>query len=472
MGGTKGQNRKSLQYRSIKSTVKAAAASIFVVDDDPDIREVIKDRLASLGYEVSTASSGKECLSFLEKRNPQLILLDIEMPEMSGLEVLREIRKREINVSVLMISAYGTIERAVEAIREGAYDFVPKPFEPSHLAVIIQRALERDSLKKEVEILSEEASDRYRLIAGTNSGMNPQLDAAKKAAGSSATVLLLGESGTGKELFARAIHNWSNRKGKPFIAINCVGLSKDLLESELFGHEKGAFTGAHQQKKGKMELANGGTVFLDEVGDISTELQTKLLRFLQEREFERIGGTQTVHVDVRVIAATSRDLDEAVREGRFRKDLYYRLDVVPIVLPPLRERKEDIASLANYFMQRFSREAKKNFTEISQQAIDQLLGYDWPGNVRELANVIERSIVLGTGPTITPTDLPPRIALGGTNPTSQELQLPYHQAIDAFRRNLVEKALADYKGSRVAAAKALGIQRTYLSRLIKTLHIR
>ncbi len=444
-------------------------ANLLVVDDDPDIREVLKDRLESLGYDVSTASSGRECLNLLEQNNPQMILLDIEMPEMNGLEVLREIRQREVNVSVLMITAYGTVERAVEAMREGAYDFIPKPFEPSHLALIIQRALERDSLKKEVEILSEEVSDRYRLIAGSQSKMNPQLDAAKKAAGSNATVLLLGESGTGKELFARAIHNWSGRKEKPFIAINCVGLSKDLLESELFGHEKGAFTGAHQQKKGKMELANGGTVLLDEVGDISTELQTKLLRFLQEREFERIGGSQTVRVDVRVIAATSRDLDEAVKEGRFREDLYYRLDVIPIVLPPLRERKEDIVLLANYFMQRFSREAKKNFTEISQQAMNQLLAYDWPGNVRELANIVERSIVLGRGPTITVSDLPARIVVQKENPYSQGLS--YHAAINAFRKELIEKALAQSAGSRVAAAKTLGIQRTYLSRLIKTLHI-
>ncbi len=453
----------------MKTGVETVNANILVVDDDPDIREVIKDRLESLGYGVLTASNGKECLGLLEKKSPQMILLDIEMPEMNGLEVLREIRKRESNVSVLMITAYGTIERAVEAMREGAYDFIPKPFEPGHLALIIQRALERDSLKKKIEILSEEVSERYRLIAGTNSKINPRLDAAKKAADSNATVLLLGESGTGKELFARAIHNWSSRKGQPFIAINCVGLSKDLLESELFGHEKGAFTGAHQQKKGKLELANGGTVLLDEVGDISTELQTKLLRFLQEREFERIGGTQTIRVDVRVIAATNRDLEDAVKEGRFRKDLYYRLDVVPIVLPALRERKEDIAPLANYFVQRFSREAKKHFTEISQQAMELLLTYDWPGNVRELANVMERSIVLGAGPTITLSDLPARIVLQNANPSSQELS--YHAAIDAFRKELIEKALAQSAGSRVAAAKALGIQRTYLSRLIKTLHI-
>jgi DNA-binding NtrC family response regulator len=449
--------------------MSSVCATILVVDDDPDMQDVIRDRLQSLEYDVSTASSAKECFDFLEKQKPNLILLDIEMPEMNGLQALSEIRKREIDVSVLMITAYGTVERAVQAMREGAYDFITKPFEPGHLALIVQRALEREGLKKEVEILSEEVSDRYRLIAGTSPKMSQQLDSARKVASSNATVLLLGESGTGKELFARAIHNWSDRRRKPFIAINCVGLSKELLESELFGHEKGAFTGAHQQKMGKMELANGGTVFLDEVGDISTELQTKLLRFLQEREFERIGGTQTVRVDVRVIAATSRNLEEAVREGLFRKDLYYRLDVVPIILPPLRERKEDIAPLANYFMQRFSREAKKNFTEISQQVLEQLVAYDWPGNVRELANVVERAIVLGAGPKITHHDLPARIVVQKPNLSSQEFS--YHEAIDTFRRELIAKALAQNQGSRAAAARVLGIQRTYLSRLIKTLRI-
>src|SRR5215831_1637268 len=241
--------------------MKTADSSILVVDDDLDIQEVIKDRLNSLGYEVSNASNGKECLDFLSRHNPDLILLDIEMPGMKGIEVLREIRKREINVPVLMITAHGTIETAVQAMREGAYDFIPKPFEPSHLGLIVQRALERDSLKREVEILSEEVSDRYRLIVGTSPRMSAQLEAAKKAASSNATVLLLGESGTGKELFARAIHNWSDRLDKPFVAINCVGLSKDLLESELFGHEKGAFTGAHQQKKARWNWPMAGPYF-------------------------------------------------------------------------------------------------------------------------------------------------------------------------------------------------------------------
>ena len=304
----------------------------------------------------------------------------------------------EHDVTVVMITAYGTIERAVEAMKEGAYDFIPKPFEPDHVALIVAKALERETLKRGIEILTEQVDDRHRMIVGQSVPINRAVETAKKAAASRSTILLLGESGTGKEIFARAIHNWSDRKDKPFVAINCVGLSKELLESELFGHEKGAFTGALQLKKGKMELAHGGTVFLDEVGDISTELQTKLLRFLQEREFERVGGTKPISVDVRIIAATNRDLGTAIREGHFREDLYYRLNVVPLTLPPLRERKEDIPGLANYFLRRSALETKKNFTGVTEEALQKLIAYEWPGNVRELANVIESAVVLGQGP--------------------------------------------------------------------------
>jgi Nif-specific regulatory protein len=307
------------------------------------------------------------------------------------------------------------------------------------------------------------------LIAGKSAKMAEAIDLAKKSATSRSTVLLLGESGTGKEIFARSIHEWSERRAEPFIAINCVGLSKELLESELFGHEKGAFTGAHQLKKGRIELSHGGTVFLDEIGDISAEIQTKLLRFLQEREFERVGGIKPVRVDVKVIAATNRDLDGAVKEGRFRTDLYYRLNVIPISLPPLRERREDIGALANFFMQRFSSETKKRFDEISPEAMERLLAYDWPGNVRELANVIERAVVLGRGPQITLDEIPPTMV--STDSTAPSLGLLYSENVEAYRRQLIVKALSEAKGNRAAAAKALGLQRTYLSRLIKTLHI-
>ena len=299
--------------------------------------------------------------------------------------------------------------------------------------------------------------------------MNQAIETGKKAAISKSTVLILGETGTGKEIFARAIHSWSERKSKPFIPINCVGLSKELLESELFGHEKGAFTGAHQLKKGKMELAHGGTVFLDEVGDISQELQTKLLRFLQEREFERVGGTKTIRVDLRIVAATNRDLDDAVKEGRFREDLYYRLNVVPITLPPLRERKEDITLLAHFFLQRFSFETKKTFTEIEREAMEKLLAYDWPGNVRELANAIERAIVLGEGPMVTVQDLPSRIGYG--EPRIASKGLSYREATEANKRDLITRALVQAQGNRPAAAKALGLHRSHLIRLIKSLRI-
>ena len=449
--------------------MKSFSGTVLVVDDDPDIREVLRDRLEALGCRVLAAPGGKEGLELLEKQSPQMVLLDIEMPGMNGLEVLTEIRRREIDTTVVMITAYGTIERAVQAMKEGAYDFIPKPFEPDHIALIVQKALERERLKRGVELLSGEVDERYRLIVGTSAKMNQAIDLAKKAATSKATVLLLGESGTGKEIFARGVHKWGERKGGPFIAINCVGLSKELLESELFGHEKGAFTGAHQAKKGKMELAHGGTVFLDEAGDISPELQTKFLRFLQEREFERVGGTKPIHVDVRIVAATNRDLDAAVKEGRFREDLYYRLNVIPITLPPLRERAEDIPELAHFFLKRFCSETKKPFTEVSREAEEKLVRYRWPGNVRELANVIERAVVLGQGPKVALHDLPPRIV--GTELTAPADNLSYRDHLEASKKQLILRALRDSQGNQAAAAKTLGLHRTHLARLMKSLHI-
>jgi DNA-binding NtrC family response regulator len=444
-------------------------STILVVDDDPDIREVLQDRLESLGYRVLGAATGREGLEILERQSPHLVLLDVEMPGMNGLEVLREIRRREHDITVVMITAFGTIERAVQAMKEGAYDFIPKPFEPDHIALIVAKALERETLKREVEILTEEVDERHRMVLGKSAEIHRALDVAKKAAASRATILLLGESGTGKEIFARAIHNWSDRKAKPFIAINCVGLSKELLESELFGHEKGSFTGALQLKKGKMELGHGGTVLLDEVGDISTELQTKLLRFLQEREFERVGGTKPIGVDVRIIAATNRDLDSAVRGGHFREDLYYRLNVVLLKLPPLRARQDDIPELVNYFLKRFALETKKIFNGVTDEALQKLVAYEWPGNIRELANVIESMVVLGQGPWLTPLDLPTKVVAKLPNPAHDKFS--YHGAIDDYRRDLIAKTLAQTEGNRAAAAKVLGLQRTYLSRLIRTLRV-
>jgi DNA-binding NtrC family response regulator len=449
----------------------ALGEMILVVDDDPYIQEALGDRLESLGYGVTRASDGKQALEFIDHQDPQMVFLDIEMPGMKGLDVLREIRRREKDFPVVMITAYGSIDLAVEAMKEGAYDFIPKPFKAGHIALVVDKAIERQRLRREKEVLSEEVDKRYRLVAGASAKLNAVISAAKRAAASKSTILLLGESGTGKELFARAIHNWSERKDRPFVAINCVGLSKELLESELFGHEKGAFTGANQLKRGKIELANGGTVFLDEVGDISEELQTKLLRFLQEREFDRVGGNQLIRVDVRIIAATNRNLETAVKEGRFREDLYYRINVVPIVLPPLRGRKEDVPALAQFFMQRFSDESKKNFTEISQEAMEALMGYDWPGNVRELANVIERSVVLGQPPTLQIEDLSPAIVAAESDAGNRSISPSYHESIDEYRREVIVNALAQTQGNRAAAARLLGLQRSYLLKLIKSFKI-
>lgn len=442
---------------------------ILIVDDEPLNLDLLGQELADLGHGTIRAADGTEALLKLETVNPELVLLDYQMPGMNGIEVLREIRKRDKNTPVVIITAYGTIERAVEAVKAGADDFITKPFDPDHLALVVNKALERAQLKSEVEFLAQELVGRYRLIAGKNRLMVETVEEAKKAAASKSTVLLLGESGTGKEIFARSIHEWSDRRLKPFVAINCVGLSKELLESELFGHEKGAFTGAHQRKKGKMELANGGTVFLDEVGDIAPELQTKLLRFLQEREFERVGGTEPIAVDLRIIAATNRALEQAVKNGAFREDLYYRLNVIAITLPPLRDRKEDIPLLADYFLERFSSETKKNFSGIAADAQERLLAYPWPGNVRELANVVERAVVLGEGPKLTVHHLPVRVIGGQLQNEIQEFS--YHDAINAFRRELIVRALADAQGNRAAAAKALGLHRTHLMKLLKALAI-
>ena len=450
--------------------MELSGEKILVVDDDPYIREALEDRLMSLGYRVMLAADGNNALRLIERDSPRLVLLDIELPGIKGINLLKEIRRREIDVPVIMITAYGSIDLAVEAMRQGAYDFIPKPFKPGHISLVVQKALEQHRLKTEIEVLSEEVDKHYRLIAGTSAKMTQAIDAARKAAASRSTVLLLGESGTGKELFARAIHNWSERKDRPFVAINCVGLSKELLESDLFGHEKGAFTGAHQLKKGKMEIAHGGTVFLDEIGDVSAELQTKLLRFLQEREFERVGGTQPIHVDVRIIAATNRDLQSAVKDGTFREDLYYRLNVVPIKLPPLRERKEDIPELARFFAARFVKEAKKTTPmEIDESGLAKLLAYDWPGNVRELANVIERAVVLGQGPTVQLDDLVPAASSAEAKTPAEALS--YHQAIDGHRREVILQALSQTHGNRTAAARLLGLERSYLLKLMKSFHI-
>jgi DNA-binding NtrC family response regulator len=442
---------------------------ILIADDEPSNRRILAQELTHKGFAVDTAPGGREALARIESAPPDLVILDFMMPDMSGLEVLKELRNRGNDTPAILITAYGSVERAVEVMKAGAYDFITRPFDPDHIEIVVRKAIERQTLKREVEVLSDEARDRYRLIVGESPKMKLAVEMARKAAASNSTVLLLGESGTGKELFARFIHNHSPRSNRPFIAINSVGLSKELLESDLFGHEQGAFTGAHKMKKGKIELANGGTIFFDEIGDISREMQAKLLRFLQEREFERVGGVTPISVDVRVIAATNRDLGASVKSGAFRDDLYHRLNVVPVVAPPLRERKEDIPSLAEFFLRKFARATGRNVTEISREAEVKLMAYDWPGNVRELANAIERAVVLGAGARIEPDDLPAHIA-GEIVLTSVD-SVSYRDGVNNARKELALKALQKTDGNRAAAARLLGLETKYFLRLIKSLRI-
>jgi DNA-binding NtrC family response regulator len=443
---------------------------ILIADDEPSNRKILAQELVHRGYAVDTAQGGKDALAMIQSAPPDLLILDNMMPDLTGLEVLKELRKNGKDVPVIMITAYGSVDRAVEAMKGGAYDFITRPFDPDHIDIVIRKALERETLKREVQLLSEEVRDRYHLIVGESAKMKLAVEMARKAAASSSTVLLLGESGTGKELFARFIHNHSERAHHPFVAINSVGLSKELLESDLFGHEQGAFTGANKLKKGKIELAQGGTIFFDEIGDISRKMQAKLLRFLQEREFERVGGVTPISVDVRVIAATNRNLAAAVKNGDFRDDLYHRLNVVAIAPPPLRERKEDIPVLADFFLRKSVSSTHRKVTGISAEAMTKILNYDWPGNVRELANFLERAVVLGSENEITPIDLP--IDLREANsPTTGPQDLSYHDGVNSARKQLVVTALKNTNGNRAAAARLLGLEAKYFLRLMKSLGI-
>ena len=449
----------------------APRSRILVVDDDPDIRELLSDRLQLMRLDVSCAGDGEDALAILRQEAPSLTLLDLQLPRVSGMEVLRTIQRERIETTVIVITAWGTPERAVEAMRAGAYDFIPKPLDPAHLEVVINKALERDSLREENRLLHGELDSLDRPLIGESPVIQDLLRTAQQAADSNATILLRGESGTGKEILARAIHRWSPRRNRPLVTVNCVALSEELLESELFGHEKGAFTGAHQKKQGKAELADGGTLFLDEIVDIRPALQAKLLRLIQEQEFERVGGTRPIRVDVRFVAATNTDLEHAMKEGRFRQDIYYRLNVVTLVLPPLRERKKDVEPLALHFIEKHSAELKRSPKPISPAALTMLTRHGWPGNVRELENAIERAVVLSTGAKIGPKDLP---LLRGepSYETPEESTGTYHQAVQQFKREFLRSALAQANGNQTRAAEALGLQRTSLSRLLKDLGIR
>lgn len=446
---------------------------VLVVEDDADIATVLRDRLQAMGHEVKTVGDGKAALDALQRVTPGLLFLDIHLPDpkLNGIEVLKRVRKEWPDLPAIVMTAFGSIPLAVEAMKEGATDFITKPFDPDYLNIVIGKSLERSALKREVTALRSELESRFDMLVAASPKMNAVIESAKKVAQSDSTVLLLGESGTGKDLLARAIHNWSARRGRLFMPVNCVALSEELLESELFGHEKGAFTGASAQKRGKLEVADGGTVFLDEIGDMKPGLQAKLLSFLQNREFDRVGGTRAIRVDVRVIAATNRNLLQAVNAGAFREDLFFRLNVVTLTVPPLRERTEEIPQLAEFFLKKYCREAKKPAMQISPRAMKMLMMYSWPGNVRELQNAIERAVVLKTGDTLKPEDFALQPMDLPSN-RAERMDCPFHEAVEHHKREIIRRTLARVGGSQTRAADLLGLQRTYLARLIKQMGIK
>jgi DNA-binding NtrC family response regulator len=442
---------------------------ILIVDDDSQIRTLLAERLKFHKYRVSTAEDGEEGLNIFRKEGADLVLLDLMMPKLDGIETLNRMKKEDPEVLVIMMTAFGTIEKAVEAMKKGAFDFIPKPCEPEHILLTIQKALERKNLVGEKEYLKEELDREYDMVWGESEEMKKIKEMVQKIADTKSTILIQGESGTGKQVLARAIHNLSTRKDNPFVYVNCVALSEQLLESDLFGHEKGAFTGAYQRKKGRLETAHTGTVFLDEIGDITPVIQTKFLHFLESNEFERVGGTQTLSVDTRIIAATNRDLNQRVKEKGFREDLFFRLNVISITLPSLHKRKEDIPALTSHFLQKFNQEMKKRITSVEPDALKIFLTYNWPGNIRELQNVLERAVVLAPGNKITPDLLPPQLSQNEKEEISAGIHLD--DALRKFKKEFISQTLSLTKNNQSKAAKLLGIQRTYLNRLIKELGI-
>jgi DNA-binding NtrC family response regulator len=449
-------------------------STIIVADDDRALRKIIKDRLSASGHAVETAENGREALELIERLDPDLVLLDLQMPGTDGFAVLDELRTQGRSLAVIVITAHGSIEAAVRAMRLGAFDFVQKPFEADHLQHLVAKALEREGLLRSVGVLKDEVDARHRMIVGASEKMRGLFELAKRAAVSDASILLAGESGTGKEVLARAIHGWSKRANGPFIAVNCAALGAELLESELFGHERGAFTGAVRAKPGRIELASGGTLFLDEIGELAPSLQPKLLRALQEREYERVGGARTLRADVRILAATNRVLEDEITAGRFRQDLYYRLKVVTVQLPPLREHLEDVPALASHFLERFAREAGRPPPRLDRAALSVLEKYAWPGNIRELANAMERAVVLSTGRDLGVDDLPEDVLHGSTRANDDRSAAAdgYHDAVAAAKRAIIQRALEAEGGHQTRAAKRLGLTQPYLARLLKNLDLR
>jgi DNA-binding NtrC family response regulator len=438
---------------------------ILVVEDEEKLRRVIELQLSSAGFDVDKTATAEEALRVVDRAD--LVLTDLKLPNMDGLQFLALIRRQNTQVPVIMMTAFGSVETAVGAMKAGATDFLLKPFSLDHLMQVVQKALEMRALRDENRQLKAELGRRYEFdnIIGRSPAMQEIFATIERVAPTRATVLLAGESGVGKDLIARAIHFHSPRKDRPLVKINCTAIPENLMESELFGYEKGAFTGAQTSKPGKFEQADTGTVFLDEIGDVPAPIQVKLLRVLQEREFERLGSNVTRHIDVRVVAATNQDLRAALEQGTFREDLYYRLNVVPLNIPPLRERKQDIAFLANHFVHKLSPDSGSQVESITDAAMQKLLAYHWPGNVRELENVIERALVMATGTQLDANDIkleappsPRRAQAGGADGHF----LPEGMSLDQYEQELIKEALRRADGNKSQAARLLGLTRNAL----------
>ncbi len=450
---------------------------ILIIDDEPLMRMTIQDALEAEGYDIKVAETGQKGLILFRKDPADIIITDLKLPDIDGIDILREIKYTNPETQIILITAYGTIDSAVTAMKEGASDYLTKPFSMDELLLIIKRLIRIKQLEEENIRLKEKIEGRYTMegLIGKSPQMQKVYDLIQTVSQTDTTVLIQGESGTGKEMVANAIHLKSLRKNKPFIKVNCSALPETLLESELFGHEKGAFTGAFRQRKGRFELADGGTIFLDEIGEISPSVQVKLLRVLQEKKFERVGGNETLSVDIRLICATQKDLKKEIQNGSFREDLYYRLNVVPIYLPPLRERKEDILLLADHFVNKFSKKIGKEVLGLSEEAKSILLRYHFPGNIRELENMIERSITLLKGKIIKVEDLPEEIIEKeiSVQEISKKIQGPKSlaQAINLFEKEYIQNVLEKTKGKKGEAAEILGISRKTLWEKIKELKI-
>jgi DNA-binding NtrC family response regulator len=454
---------------------------ILVIDDEQSIRDLLRDFLQTKGFEVSTASDGESGLTLLKESTFDLFLLDLMMPGISGLDVLRQRESEKIDIPCIVITAHASVQTAVEAMKLGAFDYISKPFVLEDIHLAITRLLDYSRLQEENRSLKSELKKKNTLnkraldrIIGTSASIQSVIKFVEKIADTDSTVLVTGESGTGKELIAKNIHYSSSRSGKPFVPLNCAAIPKDILESELFGHEKGAFTGAVSTRIGRFELANQGTLLLDEIGELAPALQVKLLRVLQEKEFERVGGIKTIKTDARIIAATNRDLEKAVKDGEFREDLYYRLNVIPLKLPPLRKMKEDIPEMIDHFITHMSKRKGRSAPTISEETMKLLTSYHWPGNVRELENFIERMLILKEGEVVSPDDLPERISSRTVDRKSVSREqalssdgVDLNIMLDEIENNMIIQALEISRGVKSKAANLLGLNRTTLIEKMK-----